>query len=264
MGKKLVIKDVEFGKVPYGYGNGMSSLAIYFDEADGEYDYKAPEVEGKTFVEEEIVAHGLMMDLVEKIKSKNLETRWSEVLLAKNWVYLVGSCLASTEHRKFSVPFIELVDKLSLDIQLKVIKDRVLGTDVDDENTKSEIMKRLKSPLTSFVCEPKYFTGKEDFYQRFRTILCKYPLEPQVDFSQMACVEIGNHNFASVVFDVHDFEKEKDIIEDRYQSINAVTVSDDRVYVIDHKGDVELAKYAIGKGYRLNRALDYEGLVLKF
>ena len=80
----------------------------------------------------------------------------------------------------------------------------------------------------------------------------------------MVCVEIGNHNFASVVFDVDDFAKEKDIIENRYQKINAVTVGDNMVYVIDHKGDIELAKYAIEKGYRLNRALDYEGLVLKF
>ena len=28
MSKKLVIKDVEFGKVPYGYGNGMSSIRM--------------------------------------------------------------------------------------------------------------------------------------------------------------------------------------------------------------------------------------------
>lgn len=263
MSKKLVIKDVDFGKVPYGYGNGMSSLAIYFGEEDGEYTYKAPEVEGKTFVEEEIVAHGLMMDLINALKEKNLESRWSEGLLARNWVYFVGECLASPEHRKFSVPFLELIDKVSLDVQVKVIKDRVL-TAADDEKTKAEIMKCIKSPLTAFVCEPKYFTGKEDFYQRFRTILCKYSLKDDTDFSQMACVEIGNHNFASVIFDVSDFSKEEKIIEDRYQKINAVTVSDDRVYVVDHKGDVNLAKYAISKGYRLNRALDYEGLVLKF
>ena len=37
MSKKLVINDVEFGKVPYGYGNGTSSLAISFSEEDGEY-----------------------------------------------------------------------------------------------------------------------------------------------------------------------------------------------------------------------------------
>lgn len=263
MAKKLVIKDAEFGKVPYGYGNGMSSLAIYFGEEDGEYTYKAPEVEGKTFVEEEIVAHGLMMDLIDILKKKNLENRWSEVLLARNWVYFVGESLASPEHRKFSVPFLELVDKLALDVQVKVIKDRVL-TDADDENTKAEIMKHIQSPLTAFVGEPKYFTGKEDFYQRFRTILCKYSLADDAEFNQMACVEIGNHNFASVVFDIKDFAKEGKIIEDRYQKIDAVTVSNDRVYVVDHKGDVELAKYAIDKGYRLNRALDYEGLVLKF
>lgn len=264
MSKKLVIKDVEFGKVPYGYGNGMSSIAIYFDEEEGEYTYKAPEVEGKTFVEEEIVAHGLVMDLMDKLKDKGIEDKWSEVLLARNWVYFVGACLASPEHRKFSAPFLEFIDKLALDIQVKVIKDRVLPEGGDDDKVKAEIMKRLQSPLTAFVCEPKYFTGKDDFYQRFRTILCKYPLGEKDEFNQMACVEIGNHNFSTVVFDVKDFKKEKETIEKRYIDIGAVTVSDDRVYMIDHTGDADLAKYAIGKGYRLNRALDYEGLVLKF
>lgn len=262
MAKKLIIKDVNFGKVPYGHGNGMTSLAIYFDEVDGEYTYEAPKVEGKTFVEEEIVAHGLMMDLIDLLKKKKLENRWSEVLLAKNWVYFVGSCLASPDHRKFTAPFFELVDRLALDIQVKVIKERV--PDADDEKTKAEIMRHISSPLTSLVIEPKYFTGKEDFYQRFRTVLCKYPLEDDAEFSQMACVEIGNHNFASIVFDVKDFEKEKEIIEDRYQKINAVTVSDDRVYLVDHKGDNELAKYALEKGYRLNRALDYKDITLTF
>ena len=138
------------------------------------------------------------------------------------------------------------------------------ATAESEEKLKAEYMKHVSSPLTALVCEPKFFTGKEDFYQRFRTILCKYPLGEDVQINPMVCVEIGNHNFASVVFDVNDFEKEKDIIEDRYQKINAVTVNDNMVYVIDHKGDYELAKYAIEKGYRLNRALDYEGLVLKF
>ena len=268
MSKKLVINDVEFGKVPYGYGNGTSSLAIYFGEEDGEYTYEAPKVEGKTFVEEEIVAHGLMMDLIDILKKKNLENRWSEVLLAKNWVYFIGTCVVDLEHRKYSAPFFELIDKVALDVQTRVIKDRVLqgaeATAESEEKLKAEYMKHVSSPLTALVCEPKFFTGKEDFYQRFRTILCKYPLGEDVQINPMVCVEIGNHNFASVVFDVNDFEKEKDIIEDRYQKINAVTVNDNMVYVIDHKGDYELAKYAIEKGYRLNRALDYEGLVLKF
>ena len=158
--------------------------------------------------------------------------------------------------------------KVALDVQTRVIKDRVLqgaeATAESEEKLKAEYMKHVSSPLTALVCEPKFFTGKEDFYQRFRTILCKYPLGEDVQINPMVCVEIGNHNFASVVFDVNDFEKEKDIIEDRYQKINAVTVNDNMVYVIDHKGDYELAKYAIEKGYRLNRALDYEGLVLKF
>ena len=209
-----------------------------------------------------------MMDLIDILKKKNLENRWSEVLLAKNWVYFIGTCVVDPEHRKYSAPFFELIDKVALDVQTKVIKDRVLqgaeATAESEEKLKAEYMKHVSSPLTALVCEPKFFTGKEDFYQRFRTILCKYPLGEDVQINPMVCVEIGNHNFASVVFDVNDFEKEKDIIEDRYQKINAVTVNDNMVYVIDHKGDYELAKYAIEKGYRLNRALDYEGLVLKF
>ena len=261
--KKLVIKDVEFGKVPYGYANGMSSLAIYFDEEEGDYTYEAPEVEGKTFAKEEIVAHGLMMDIIDILKKKSLENRWSEVLLARNWVYFVGSAIASPDNRVYSSALFDLVDHVALDVQKKVIKDRV-GLDPDDEKSKSEIMKHLAAPLTALVTEPMYFTGKEDFYQRFRTILCKYNLDKDAEFSSMACVEIGNHNFASIVLDVTDFATQKDVIEEKYQKINAITVEEARVYMIDHKGDMDLAKYAIEKGYRLNRALDYEGLILKF
>lgn len=264
MSKKLVIKDVKFGKVPYGYGNGMSSLAIYFDEEDGDYTYEAPKVEGKTFVKEEIVAHGLMGDLLDVIKNKKLENRWSEILLAKNWVYFVGSVLVSPENRVYSAPFFELIDRVALDVQTKVIKDRV-GLDLNDEKTKAEVLKHLSAPLTALVVEPKYFTGKEDFYQRFRTIMCNYPLDKDAAFNQMACVEIGNHNFSSVILDVKDSSKELPVIEDKYQKIGAITVSDDRVYVVDHTGDKEVAKYAIDHGYRLNRALDYgDDLILEF
>ena len=262
---KLTIKDVEYGYSPYGYANGMPCLAVYFGSEEGDkYDYEAPEVEGKTFTEEEIVAHGLMMDLLDKIKEKNLENKWSEFLLSRNWGFFVGSVVANPDVRKYSGPFFELIDRVALDVQRKVLKERV-GLDETDEKMKAEIMKYIQPPKSQLVIEPKYFTGKEDFYQRFRTILCKYPLtEAEDDFNAMACVEIGNHNFAAVVFDVDDFNKQKDIIESKYMKINAVTVENARVYVVDHKGDLDVAKFAQEKGYRLNRALDYDGVVLNF
>ena len=62
-------------------------------------------------------------------------------------------------------------------------------------------------------------------------------------------------------------EKQKKIIEEVYnkENANAITLPEDRIFCIDHTGNSEIAKYASEKGYRINRAMEYEGdLVLKF
>lgn len=262
MSKKLIIESVSFGKVPYGPGCGTTSLGIFFKEVEGEYDYKTPDTEDKDKIpdQNEIIAHGLYMDLVEALKTAKLENRWSEVLLAKNYVYFVGDCIAAPEHREHALDFLALIDASALQIQKKVITDNIK----DSEQQKAALMQHLCSPLTCFVCSPTYYTASTEFYQAFRLVICKYPLAKDAIFNQLACIEIGHPPFTVVIFDIDDFEKQKDIIESRYESTGAIAVKEDRVYLIDHTGNVDIAKYAIEKGYRLNRAMDYPGYTLNF
>lgn len=262
MSKRLVIEKVAYGKVPYGPGSGDTSVAVYFNEVEGEYDYEPlPETDGKKPTEEQNVAYGLMSDLLAKLKEADLENRWSEVLCAQTYVYFIGDCIASKENRPYSAAFLELVDKTAVEIQRRIIESRVKG----DEERKSALMKQLAAPLTCFVCKPTYFTGSDDFYERFRIIICKYPLDSkEPGFNQMSVVQIGNHNFSVAIFDIDDFANQKSIIEDAYESIQAITTPPARTFIIDHKGDIEVAKYALAKGYRINRAMDYPGVCLDF
>jgi len=263
---KLEIEKVGYGIVPYGPGAGTLAVGVYFKEVEGEYTYEKPEDEkkdGTVWTDDEIAAHGLMADMLNLIKEKDIPEEWSKFLLAKHYGYFIGDCIAKAEHRPVTAKFFEMLDSAALAIQLKVIKERV----IDPEKQKSEIMKQLAAPMGVLVVGPNNYTGRDDFYQRFRIILCKYPLDDEPNFNPMACVEIGNHNFATGILDFDgDFEKQKKIIEEVYnkENANAITLPEDRIFCIDHTGNSEIAKYASEKGYRINRAMDYDGdLVLK-
>lgn len=262
MSKKLIIENVTFGKVPYGPGCGETSIGVFFNEVEGEYDYEKPETTDKDKIpnETEIIAHGLYMDLIEALKTAKLENKWSEVLLARNYVYFVGDCIAAPEHRDNALAFLALVEKSSLQIQKTVITENIK----DPEAQKAALMQHLCSPFTCFVCSPKYYTASAEFYEAFRQVMCKYPLGENDTFNQLACIEIGHPAFTSVIFDITDFDKQKEVIESRYESTGAIAVKENRVFLIDHTGNPEIAKFAIEKGYRLNRAMDYPGYTLNF
>lgn len=256
---KLVIEKVGFGIVPYGPGAGTQAMGVYFKEVDGDYDYPTPEEKKKDETEwtpEEIAAQGLLTDLVKQVKELDLAEDWSKFLLARNYGYFVGDCLAQTAHRPVAAKFFEMVDSAALALQLRIIKDRI----ADPEKQKSEIMKNLAAPMGVLVVGPNNYTGREDFYQRFRIILCKYPLNSDPKFNAMACVEIGNHNFSCGILDFDgDFESQAGIIEEVYckDNANALTLPPERIYCIDHNGDTKIAKYALDKGFRINRAMEY-------
>jgi hypothetical protein len=213
---KLEIEKVGYGIVPYGPGAGTLAVGVYFKEVEGEYTYEKPEDEkkdGTVWTDDEIAAHGLMADMLNLIKEKDIPEEWSKFLLAKHYGYFIGDCIAKAEHRPVTAKFFEMLDSAALAIQLKVIKERV----IDPEKQKSEIMKQLAAPMGVLVVGPNNYTGRDDFYQRFRIILCKYPLDDEPNFNPMACVEIGNHNFATGILDFDgDFEKQKKIIEEVY------------------------------------------------
>lgn len=264
---KLVIENVGFGIVPYGPGSGTQAMGVYLKEVEGDYDYPTPEEKKKDeteWTDVEIAAHGLLTDLINKVKEANLAEEWSKFLLARNYGYFIGDCLAQSAHRPVSAKFFEMVDSAALAIQLRLIKERV----VDAEKQKGEIMRSLAAPMGVLVVGPNNYTGRDDFYQRFRIILCKYPLNEKPEFNSMACVEIGNHNFSCGILDFDgNFETQAGIIDEVYcrDNANAITLPPERVYCIDHNGNTAIAKYALEKGYRINRAMEYDdNTVLKF
>lgn len=268
---KLVIKSVEFGITPYGAGNGTHAVKVEFDEVEGTYSYeepKEPKKDGSIWTNEEIAAFGLMQDVIKLLEEKDYGKEWSKFLLARNYGYFVGDMLAAPEHRDVSEKFFDLIDSTSLASQIKWLKD-VTGI-TEEDKLKAEYMKRLTAPLTTLVTKPLHFTGKDDFYQRFRFIVCKYPLgkeylKEHFNDMSMAIVEIANHNFAVGIFDFDGDTKEYfESYKDIYKDGEIITLPGDRIFVVDHKGDKDLAKFAFEKGYRLNRALDYgDGISFK-
>lgn len=270
--KKLVVKDVSYGIVPYGPGCGTHAISVVFGEEEGDYTYEEPKVEKKDktiWKTEEIAAWGLLQDVLAALKEKELGDEWSKFLLVRNYGYFVGDCLSAPEHRPVSSLFFDMVDSSALAIQLKVLKENMGGA--DDEKMKSAYLKQITAPSTVLVTRPLHFTGKDDFYQRFHFILCKYPLEKEYlkdNFNkmQMAIVEISNHNFATGILDFDkDVEEKMESFKTTYQNGDVFTLPEDRIFIIDHKGDDKLAEFSKESGYRLNRAMDYSGdVILKF
>lgn len=271
--KHMVVKSVEYGFVPYGPGCGTHGIGVFFGEEDGDYTYPEPTEKKKdnsAWTPDEIAATGLLKDVLQIFKDKDLGDEWSKFLVCRNYGYFVGDCLSAPEHRAVSAIFFDILDSSSLAVQIRIIKDKVGAS--DKEKLNSEYMKQLNSPLTNLVTSPVHFTGKDDFYQRFRFITCKYPLDAEYlkeNFNkmQMAIVEISNHTFASGILDFDgDVEQQMAAFKDTYKNGDILTLPEDRIFVIDHTGDNTVLDFANTHGYRLNKALDYKGenKVLKF
>lgn len=254
---KLIISKVEFGKIPFGAGAGTSSIAVHFGVADGEYDYPAPKPNPKkpdyVYTPDEIAGHGLMGDLLKIIDAQGLGEEWTKVLVIQNYIYFVGECMAAPEHRAVASEFLNAFDACALAVQVELIKQR----EPDPEKQKAIIANNGIQPALSFyVSAPKYFTGASEWYEHFRFLMVKYPLD-ETSINPMALVEMGRHRFAVGILDIKDIEKDTKTIADKYESLDALTIPGDRTFVVDHEGSDKVVEYAISKGYRINVALPY-------
>lgn len=254
---KLVIEKVHYGLVPYGPGTGNRAIGITFAEAEGEYTYEAEKDEKGNPVTTDpttIAAAGILGDILKEVKEKELELPWANYLLGREYIYFIGTCTAAPEHRPVIESLLEGLSKMGLDVQKKSFES------IAPEDKLGEVKKQLRAPMPVWVGEPKYYTGRDTFYEYFNLVLLKLPLTDGVQFNQMTMVEVANHAFSTYIIEMNkkDFENQKKVLEDSYKSIDALALPPQRIFVIDVDGDNTIAQFALDEGYRLNRKMIYD------
>lgn len=252
---KLVVDKVQYGVVPFGADQGNRTLAVYFKEIDGDYDYKAPKDLPKdvTLTEEQIIGNGLFEDILEKVKDAKQEDYFSKFMMGYKSCYFVGDCLSSPDQRKYSLVMFEALSSASLETQKKVYSDN----GADDG---SEIMKKLRAPYMVYVCSPKYFTGRVNFCEQFNLVLCKMPISDE--WNQMALVQIGNHNFTSFIFELGDdkpIEEQLKTIKSEYIDREALTVPPIKIFLVDKTDTHQAFDFAEENQWRIQRSLKLFG-----
>lgn len=253
---KLVVDKVNYGLVPYGPGTGTRALGIYFSTKDGEFTYEAEKDEkGNPITSDKIIinAAGILQDILNEIKNKKYEVPWANFLLGREYVYFIGTELASPDYRKIIANLFEGLSHMALEVQKKSFEN------IEDEKKLAAVKKQLHAPMPVFVGEPKYYTGRDQFYENFNIILLQLPLGEGDKFNQMAMVEVANHAFSTFVIkmDKENFEKEKKVLKEKYEDIGALSLPTSRIFIVDKDGSDEIAQYALDKGYRINHTMNY-------
>lgn len=142
---------------------------------------------------------------------------------------------------------------MALEVQKKAFKD------VEDQDKLSAVKKQLHAPMPVFVGQPKYYTGKDTFYENFNLVLLQVPLSENPEFNQMTMVEVANHAFSTYVLKMNkkDFETQKKVLEESYEKIGALSLAPQRIFIVDEDGDDEIAQFALDRGYRINHKMGY-------
>lgn len=261
---KLIVEKVHYGLVPYGPGTGNRAVGITFAEADGEYTYEAEKDEnGQPVTTDPVMinAAGLLGDILKAIKDQKLELPWANFLLGREYVYFIGTETASPEARPIISAMMEGLAHMALDVQKKSFES------VAPQDKIGAVKKELHAPMPVWVGEPKYYTGRDTFYENFNLVLLKLPLEEDTTFNQMTMVEVANHAFSTYVLemDSESFESKTKVLDEKYRSIDALALPPQRIFIVDKSDDNRIAQYALDEGYRLNRKMTYdEKFILNF
>ena len=203
---------------------------------------------------EEVIAQGLMKDILALVaKDAELENYFTSYILGRSYLHLVGDCCAAAENRKYIATLFKFIHKAAVAAQKELIDASI--PEAEEERRKAEYMRGLRAPLTSYSCTPKYFTGKDIFYENFNVLVCELPLDGNADnASMMSLVEIGKHAFSCMIVNFDNGKSVQENIQEfekRYIETDYLTVSKNKIYLVD-KGSEELAKYCFENGYRYN------------
>lgn len=253
---KLIVDEVNYGLVPYGPGTGTRAIGISFKEVEGDFDYE-PELDenGKPKVENEkvVIATGILNDILKVIKDKKYEDAWVSFLLGREYVYFIGEVIAAPEYREIIGIMFKGISETALEIQKKTFSE------VPDEERLAAVKNKLRAPMPVFVCKPKYYTGRDMFYENFNLVLLQLPLTEEEKINQMTMVEVSNHAFSTFVMKINkdQFESQKEQLKKKYEDINALSLNPSRIFIIDESGSDDIAEFALQKGYRLNHTMSY-------
>ena len=254
---KLVVDKVQYGLVPYGPGTGTRAIGVTIKEADGDYTYEAEKDEKGNPVTSDpatIAAAGLLQDILKEVETQQLKQPWANFMLGREYVYFIGEAIASPEHRGVFNVMMEGVAHMALEIQKKAFENTA------PEDKLSQVKKELHAPMPVWVGEPKYYTGRDQFYENFNLVLLKLPLNEDAKFNQMTMVEVANHAFSTYVLPMSSetFESKKKVLEEKYKAIDALALPPSRIFIVDESGDDKIAQYALDEGFRLNRKMTYD------
>jgi hypothetical protein len=260
---KLIVDKVQYGIVPFGADYGNRTLAVYFKEVDGDYDYEAPKDLPKDvkISDAEIIGNGLFEDIMSKVAEAKQEEYFGKFLMGLKSCYFVGDCLSNPDQREYSLVMFEVLSRAALETQKKYFAGDGDGSD---------IMKKLRAPYMVYVCSPTYFTGRVNFCENFNLVLCKMPISNE--WNQMALVQIGNHNFTSFIFELkdnEDIDKQLETIRREYIDRDAITAAPIKVFMVDEDKDKPdskrretLLNFVEEQGWRLQRNLKCYGDVV--
>lgn len=253
---KLVVEKVNYGVVPYGPGTGNRAIGVTFKEVEGNYTYEAEKDENGQPVTDDplmINAAGILNDILTEVKAKGYELPWANFLLGREYLYFIGTDTASPEGRPVIAAMLEGVSHMALETQKKAFES------IAPQDKLGEVKKQLHAPMPVWVGEPKYYTGRDSFYENFNLVLLKVPLTENADFNQMTMVEVANHAFSTYILEVNTekFEEQTKVLKESYENIGALALPPQRIFIIDEDGDKQIAQYALDKGYRLNRKMSY-------
>lgn len=253
---KLVVNKVSYGLVPYGPGTGNRAIGIYFTEVEGEFDYVSEKDEkGNDLTTDPVTikSAGLLKDILDSIQAAKLEIPWANFLLGREYTYFIGEETANPAYRDIIANLMAGLSHMALEVQKKAFKD------VEDQDKLSAVKKQLHAPMPVFVGQPKYYTGKDTFYENFNLVLLQVPLSENPEFNQMTMVEVANHAFSTYVLKMNkkDFETQKKVLEESYEKIGALSLAPQRIFIVDEDGDDEIAQFALDRGYRINHKMGY-------
>jgi hypothetical protein len=159
----LKIKEINFGLVPTGPAMGTSALQIFFEEKDGEYepdDYD----HGKkwNFNKDNRMVDEDPRDLFTEfygIIKENYEEEFHSVANGKQTCFLIymSGVIDKPEN------FVEF-NRFQVDLSNRVWNYQItVGSQVD----------KMKPPFSIFIGEPKFMSGKNQFYELFNSV---YPI----------------------------------------------------------------------------------------
>ena len=191
----LKIKNIKYGMIPTGPALGMTSLQVFFEDIEGEYELDEYDLGKKWEQNKETkiiteVPRELFLEFLNVIQEKNLQKEYETATnsLQSCFILFMGDTIDDPRNfKEFNRFHIDLSNR-SWNYQISI------GVEIN----------KMRPPYSIFAGIPKFMTGKNQFYELFNTIypLLKFTQEP-TNYNILALQECFNGPFtlATIFFD---------------------------------------------------------------